>query len=96
MLGGLTREVRWRDVADGTPQKVGYVLVAHLTPDANGDVLYSERVPSCRPAYWNGDSFMTTESPFYMLHTVTHWMPYPELPDAETMRRVFAELTGGG
>lgn len=100
MLTGLTRELRWRDVADELPQKVQYLLVAHLTPDYNslsvGDrVPMCGDVPRCRSAYWNGREFMTTESPYYPLHTVTHWMPYPETPDVDDMRRVYAEVVGG-
>ena len=90
MLNGLTREVRWRDIKDEAPQGIGYFLVAHMEPDADAG-----RAPSCRAAYWDGQSFMTTESPYYPLYTVTHWMPYPELPKAEEMRRVFAEVLGG-
>ena len=95
MLNGLTREVRWRDIKDEAPQKIGYYLVAHMIPGASGDgPLY--HVPSCRAAYWNGTGFMTTESPYYPILTVTHWMPYPELPKEEDMRRVFAEVMGEG
>lgn len=95
MLTGLTRELRWRDVRDETPQKVQYLLIAHLTPDANGDQI-SHRVASCRAAYWNGREFMTTESPYYPLQMVTHWMPYPETPNEDDMRHVYADVAGGG
>ena len=90
MLNGLTREVRWRDIRDETPQKIGYFLVAHASGDG---ALY--QTGSCRAAYWNGLEFMTTESPYHPILTVTHWMPYPELPKEEDMRRVFAEVLGG-
>ena len=91
MLNGLTREVRWRDVTDETPQKAERVIVALWTPEANGDPIHG-RVPSVRAAYWNGREFQTAEAPFYPLHTVTHWMPYPALPSEDAMRRVFREL----
>ena len=91
MLNGLTREVRWREVTDETPQKVGHFLIAHLTPDANGDPIQG-RVPHVRAAYWNGREFQTAESPYCPLRTVTHWAPLPELPSEDAMRRVFREL----
>lgn len=95
MLKGLTRELRWRDVRDETPQKVQYLLVAAFVPDYNS-VPVGGRVPICRTAYWDGRGFMTTESPYYPLQMVTHWMPYPETPNEDDMRRVYAEVVGGG
>lgn len=93
MIGGLERIMRWRAVEDETPQKVGRVLVAHMTPDANGDPIHG-RVPSCLAAHWTGREFVTAESPYYVLKTVTHWMPYPDLPSEAAMREAFRRLLG--
>ena len=93
MIGGLERVVRWRDASEETPQQVGRVFVANMTPDADGDPL-TRRVPSCRAAYWNGREFQTGESPFWILKTVTHWMPYPDLPSEKAMREAFRCLLG--
>ena len=89
MLNGLTREVRWRDVTEEMPAQTGNVLAAQLpeAPPLYGD---GERAV-CRAAYWDGREFRALEVG-YRLRTVTHWMPFPELPKADAMRRVFREL----
>ena len=87
MLSGLTRELRWRDIREETPQKMASFLVAYFNPDDRSIV---------RDALWDGTKFVLNEYPYRPLRTVTHWMPYPELPSEETMRRVFAEPTGTG
>ena len=90
MLNGLTREVRWRAVTEETPAKMGYVLTAQaLLPP-----LYGGGEPEggvCSAAYWNGTDFRVPDTG-RPLRTVTHWMPFPELPKADAMRRVFREL----
>ena len=95
MIGGLERIVRWRDASEETPQQVGRVFVANMTPDADGDPL-TRRVPSCRAAYWNGREFLTADAPFssYPLREVTHWAPYPDLPSEKAMREAFRRLLG--
>ena len=90
MLNGLTREVRWRDVTDGTPQETGYVLVAYLRNPTQGCFR------DAKAAYWNGREFMTAGPGCFSvpIREVTHWMPYPALPSEDAMRRVFWQLLG--
>ena len=90
-LKGLERTDHWREVTDKLPPKAGYVIVAqgHFTP-------IGERVEKwdngkCRYAYWDGREFLEPNGA-YPLRTVTHWMPFPQLPGEEAMRRVFREL----
>ena len=83
MITGLTRELHWRDIADETPQKTGCFLVAYFNPDDKAIV---------RDAFWDGTKFVLSEYPYRPLRTVTHWMPYPALPPAKEMRRVFKQL----
>ena len=92
MLNGLTREVRWREVTEEKPAKMGYVLVARaLIPP-----LYGDGEPdggACSAAYWSGTDFRVPDTG-RPLSAVTHWMPYPALPSEDAMRRVFRELLG--
>ena len=89
MLNGLERTLHWRDASESTPPAVGYVIVAQ----ACSPLLMDESVcrlneTVCRSAYWDGREFLTSAGHF-PIRTVTHWMPYPELPPAKEMRRVF-------
>ena len=86
MLTGLTRELRWRNIKEETPQKTGCALVAYFNPDDKAIV---------RDAVWDGTKFVLSEYPYRPLRTVTHWMPYPSLPPAKAMRRVFQQLLEG-
>ena len=83
MLKGLTRELHWRDIREETPKKIGSVLVAYFNSDDKAIV---------RDAVWDGGKFVQSEYPYSPLRTVTHWMPYPSLPPAKAMRRVFQQL----
>lgn len=85
MLSGLTREVRWRDILEEKPQKMGCAIAAYFNPDDKAIV---------RDALWDGTKFVLNEYPYRPLRTVTHWMPYPSLPPAREMRRVFRQLLG--
>lgn len=87
MLTGLTRELRWRDIREETPQKTVRVLVAYFNSDDK---------PLVRDALWDGTKFVVSEYPYRPLRTVTHWMPYPELPSTKEMRRVFRLLFADG
>lgn len=88
MLNGLGRQCRWRDVTDEMPSRTGNVLVAQY-PGASP--LYGDSVPVCRAAYWDGREFRRAETGL-LIRGVTHWMPYPDLPSEEAMRRVFRAL----
>lgn len=91
MLNGLGRQVRWRSMAEEPPGQTGNVLAAQF-PDASP--LYGEGGRAvCRAAYWDGREFRTQEAGL-LLRGITHWMPYPELPSYENMRRVFRALLG--
>ncbi len=85
MLSGLTRELRWRNIREETPQKMTAFIVAYFNPEDKALV---------RDALWDGTKFVINEYPYRPLRTVTHWMPYPSLPPAREMRRVFRLLFG--
>ena len=87
MLKGLERTLHWRDVSESPPPAVGFVLVAQISLPLRTDEA------ACRAAYWDGREFLDTAT-LQPIHAVTHWMPYPELPKVEEMRRVFRQLLG--
>ena len=64
-------------------KKTACFLVAYFNPDDKAIV---------RDAFWDGTKFVLSEYPYRPLRTVTHWMPYPSLPPAKEMRRVFKKL----
>lgn len=82
MITGLKGTYQWIPVTDAVPAVYLPVLLARL-PDR-------KREGDTEPGYWDGTAWRSD----YDGHVtdVTHWMPFPDTPVKEQMRRVLDEL----